>query len=260
MNRKVLVEVCLDSVESAVGAERGGAHRVELCGNLLEGGVTPSAGLITAVRRAISIPLHVMIRPRGGDFCYTDAEFAVMRHDIQVAKDLAADGVVLGILDTQARVDAARTGELAHLARPLAVTFHRAIDMSRDLFEALETLVELKIDRILTSGGRQTAIEGQQTIARLVESAAGRIVIMPGSGIREQNVRQLIEDTGVREVHVSLRTPVASPMQQRNENVSMGYLPGREYERFEVTQQSVAAFVAAVAGPALAATPHTPRS
>ena len=260
MNRKVLVEVCIDSVESAVAAERGGANRVELCSNLLEGGVTPSAGLIAAVRGAVSIPLHVMIRPRGGDFCYTDAEFAIMRHDIRVAKDLGADGVVLGILDTEANVDASRTSELMQLARPLAVTFHRAIDMSRDLFQALQTLIHLKIDRVLTSGGEQTAIEGKQTIARLVDAAAGRIVIMAGSGIREQNVRQFIDDTGVREVHVSLRTPIASPMRLRKEKMSMGYLPGHEYERFGLTQERLAAFVAAAADPAIAAMPNTPRA
>lgn len=260
MNRKVLVEVCIDSVESAVAAEQGGANRVELCSDLLEGGVTPSAGLIAAVRRAISIPLHVIIRPRGGDFCYTEAEFAIMRHDIRVAKDLGADGVVLGILDTEAHIDAARTSELAQLARPLAVTFHRAIDMSRDLFQALETLIELKIDRVLTSGGEQTAIEGKQTIARLVDSGGGRIVVMAGSGIREQNVRQFINDTGVSEVHVSLRTPVPSPMRLRNEKVSMGNLPGHEYQRFGVTQERVAAFVVAAADPAVAAMPHTPRA
>jgi copper homeostasis protein len=259
MNRKVLVEVCIDSVESAVTAERGGGNRVELCSALLEGGVTPSAGLIGAVRRAISIPLHVIIRPRGGDFCYTDAEFDIMRHDIGAAKDLGADGLVFGVLDAEANVDAARTSELMQLARPLSITFHRAMDMSRDLFQALETLIHLKIDRVLTSGGEQTAIEGKQAIARLVDAAAGRIVIMAGSGIREQNVRQFIDDTGVREVHVSLRTPLASPMRLRNEKVSMGSLPGHEYQRFGVTQERVAAFVAAVAGPTIAARPHTPR-
>ena len=245
MNRKCVVEVCVDSVESAVAAERGGANRVELCSSLLEGGVTPSAGLIAVVRRAVSIPVNVMIRPRGGDFCYSDAEIGIMRQDIQRAKELGANGVVLGILDPDANVDARRTGELVQLARPLTVTFHRAIDMSRDLLVALQRLIELKVDRVLTSGGEQTAIEGQQTIARMVETASGRIVIMAGSGIREENVRRFIEETGVPEIHVGMSAPVESPMRSRNERVSMGAVKGREYQRFGVTQERVEKLVAA---------------
>ena len=245
MNRKCVVEVCVDSVESAIAAERGGANRVELCSNLLEGGVTPSAGLIAAVRRAISIPVNVMIRPRGGDFFYSEDEIGIMRQDIQTAKELGANGVVLGMLDTEGNVDARRTSELVQFSRPLTVTFHRAIDMSRDLVVALQTLMELKVDRALTSGGEQTAIEGQRTIARLVEAAAGRIAIMAGSGIREENVRQLIEETGVPEVHVGMSAPVESPMRSRNERVSMGVVKGREYQRFGVTQERVEKLVAA---------------
>ena len=245
LKRKPIVEVCLDSVESAIAAERGGADRAELCSDLLEGGITPSAGLIAAVRRAIGIPLQVMIRPRGGDFCYTDPEFGIMRDDIKTAKELGADGVVLGILDTEGNVDAQRTGELVELARPLTVTFHRAIDMSRDLFAALETLIELKIDRVLTSGGQPTAIEGRRTIARLVRDAGDRLVVMAGSGLREQNVRRFIKETGVREVHVGLSAQVGSPMRLRNEKISMGGVKGREYQRSGVTEERVKSFVAA---------------
>jgi copper homeostasis protein len=246
MNRKVIVEVCLDSVESAIAAERGGAHRVELCGNVLEGGVTPSAGMIAAVRRAISIPVHVMIRPRGGDFLYSDHELGIMRRDIEAAKELGADGVVLGILDEDGNIDAHRTSELVQLARPLNVTFHRAIDMTRDPVSALEALIDLRIGRVLTSGGEQTAIEGQEAIARLVRTAAGRIVVMAGSGIHEQNVRQFIEATGVHEIHVGLRTTTDSPMRFRNEKVSMGAVKGREYQRSGVTQEKIEKLVAAV--------------
>jgi copper homeostasis protein len=258
MTNRPVVEVCVDSVESAIAAERGAADRVELCGNLLEGGVTPSAGLIAAVRQAISIQLQVMIRPRGGDFFYTDDEIGIMRHDIKVAKELGADGLVLGILDTEANVDAKRTGELVELARPLTVTFHRAIDMSRDLFLALQTLIDLKIDRVLTSGGEQTAIEGKQIIARLVRDAAERIAVMPGSGIQEQNVRQLIAETGAREIHVGLSAAFASPMRLRNEKVSMGTVKDREYQRFRVTEERVKRLVAAASSDGAATASRVP--
>ena len=245
MKNKPIVEVCVDSVESAVAAERGGAHRVELCADLLEGGVTPSAGLIAGVRRRISIKLHVMVRPRGGDFCYTEDEIAVMRQDIIAAKELGADGLVFGILDAEGDVDATRTRELADVARPRKVTYHRAIDMSRDLLASLETLVDLRIDYILTSGGEQTAMEGKETLGRLVRAADGRIVVIAGSGIQERNVRQLIEETGVREIHVGLNGPVSGPMRYRNEKISMGSVKGREHQRFGVAQERVEKLVAA---------------
>jgi copper homeostasis protein len=168
-----------------------------------------------------------------------------MRQDIKLAKELGANGVVFGILDLGASIDRERSGELVQLASPLAVTFHRAIDMSRDLFVALETLAGLKIERVLTSGGEQTAIEGTRTIARLVQLAGDRIVIMAGSGIREQNVRRFIEETGVCEVHVSLATQVVSPMRSRNEKVSMGSVKGHEYERYGVTEEKVKKFIEA---------------
>jgi copper homeostasis protein len=228
-----------------VAAERGGAHRVELCANLLEGGVTPSVGLIAEVRRRVSIKLHIMVRPRGGDFCYTDDEIAIMRRDITVAKELGADGVVFGILDAEGTVDAKRTRELADIARPLKVTYHRAIDMSRNLLWSLETLIDLRIDYVLTSGGEQIAIEGKETLRRLVRAAEGRIVVIAGSGIQEHNVRQLLEETGVQEIHVGLNAPVPGPMRYRNEKISMGTVKGREHQRFGVSQERVGKLVAA---------------
>ena len=243
----VFIEVCVDSVASAVAAERGGAGRVELCSNLLEGGVTPSAGLIELVRARTSIGLQVMIRPRGGDFCYTPEEFETMRRDIIAAKKLGADGVVVGILDANGTVDIKRTRELVELARPLDVTFHRAFDMSADLFRALESICTTGADRLLTSGGKKTALQAVQQIARLVEAARGRIAIMACGAINHHNAASVIEQTGVREIHVGLRSSVASPMLHRNPELSMGTAAECEYQRFQVLEENVLSLHRAVA-------------
>jgi len=207
MNNQVLIEVCVDSVASAVAAERGGAGRIEVCSALIEGGVTPSSGLVEAVRERSSIAVHVMIRPRGGDFCYDADEFQIMRWDIDVAKRQGVDGVVFGLLDTDGNVDLVRTRELVALARPLSVTFHRAFDMTADLFRALEDVDAAGADRVLTSGGEQTCVQGSQAIARLVQTAGDRMVVMPGSGIQPGNVRSVLEQTGAKEVHVGCAVP-----------------------------------------------------
>jgi copper homeostasis protein len=245
-NRKIKVEVCIDSLDSALAAQAAGADRVELCANLLEGGTTPSAGLIDEVRRNISMKLHVMIRPRGGDFCYTGGEFQIMERDIAVAKDLGADAVVLGVLTAEGLIDEARMRTLIELARPMKVTCHRAIDMSRDLRKSLETLIGLGVDYVLTSGGEQTAIEGSAAIARLVRAARSRIAVMAGSGINEHNVRRLIAETGVTEIHVGLSDAVPGPMKYRNPRISMGKAKGREYARFGTSQTRLDALIAAV--------------
>lgn len=244
----VLVEVCVDSVHSAVAAERGGAARVELCSGLIEGGVTPSAGLIEITRGNVFLPLHVMIRPRGGDFFYDSDEFETMQRDIAVAKQLGADGVVFGILDVNAKVDIERTRQLVTLARPLEVTFHRAFDMTEDLLPAMEELCATGVDRLLTSGGEQTSLQGQATIAQLVKQARGRVIVMPGSGIKPEYARSLVEQTGAREIHVGLRSSFPSPMVHRNPRVSMGTIPGREYTRFQVLEESVRSLCSALAG------------
>jgi|SRR5579859_212640 len=246
---KVQVEVCVDSVASAIGADRGGATRVELCSSLIEGGVTPSAGLIATTRAAISIPLHVMIRPRAGDFFYDTHEFDAMRRDIALAQRLGANGIVFGILNIDGSVDVARTRELTELARPLAVTFHRAFDMTSDLFRALDDLCALGIDRVLTSGGEQTALLGQLMIAKLVERAQGKIAVMAGSGIKPDNARRLMDETGVKEIHVGLRTTQPSPMLHRNPRVSMGSAQGGEYQRSVVVEEDVRRLCAALANP-----------
>ncbi len=198
---KPLIEACVDSVESALAAEGGGASRVELCDNLLEGGTTPGAGAIAAAREQLHIPLHVMIRPRGGDFCYSDAEFDAMERDIAMVKESGADGIVIGVLRPDGTVDVERTRALVALARPLSVTFHRAFDMTRDAFEALESLIDLGVDRILTSGQAPSVTEGLDTITELVKRADSRIVIMACGGVNERNIAQVVRQTHVSELH-----------------------------------------------------------
>jgi copper homeostasis protein len=198
----ITVEICVSDVESGASAEAGGAHRIELCDNLSVGGTTPSAGAISLCCRNLSIPVHVLIRPRAGDFVYSDLEMEVMRHDIQAAKELGAAGVVLGVLEPDATIDAKRTAELSALARPLAVTFHKAFDQVRRLPEALDALIELGVDRVLTSGGRPTALEGVENLAALVARAKGQLVVMAGGRIDRSNLAQVIMGGNVREVHL----------------------------------------------------------
>jgi copper homeostasis protein len=247
MSDSVILEVCADSVESAIAAERGGAHRIELCSNLLEGGVTPSAGLISTVRSKISIGIWVMIRPRGGDFCYSSDEFETMEQDVLTAKQLGADGIVFGILQEDGRVDVPRTRHLVGIARPLKSTFHRAFDMSRDFSSALEDIISAGVDRVLTSGGEQKVEDGIPTVVELMRAAGQRITVMAGGGIGENNVHRVVSKTGVREVHASVRVPVPSPMLHRNEKISMGAIKGREYNRAVVLQDRVRRLVEATA-------------
>jgi copper homeostasis protein len=248
MGNRVILEVCVDSIESAIAVDSGGADRIELCSSLLEGGLTPSPGVISTVLSKVSLGVFVMIRPRGGDFCYSADEFKAMEQDVRAAKQLGADGVVFGILTEDGRVDAARTHRLVEIARPLKVTFHRAFDMSRDLGESLEDLIRLGVDRVLTSGGEQNVELGQSRIANLQRRAKDRIILMAGAGITEDNVRQIISVTGVREIHASLRSSVPGPMRYRNEKVSMGALNGPEYERLVATEERVRSLLAVVSG------------
>jgi copper homeostasis protein len=236
---KFVVEICVDSIASAMAAERGGAGRIELCSDLLEGGITPSAGMIELVRAQVSIPLQLMIRPRGGDFCYTADEFEIMQRDIATAKKLGADGVVFGILSADGSVDTQRSRRLVELARPLDVTFHRAFDMSADLLRALEDVCNIGANRILTSGGEQTALQGLESITALVKEAKGRISIMPGSGVGEDNARRILEESGTHEIHAGLGSSISSPMAFHNPRISMGNVAGREYQRFEVLEENV---------------------
>ncbi len=246
MNEPVVLEVCADSVESAIAAERGGAHRVELCSGLVEGGVTPSFGLITAVRNRIAIDLHIMIRPRSGDFCYDSDEFQVMRQDVLTAKQLGAHGVVLGVLHEDGTVDSARTRTLIEIARPMKVTFHRAFDMSNDLSRALEDVIATGAERVLTSGGEQSAEAGISVIAALVKQATGRIAVMAGAAINVTNARDILARTGVREIHATARVPAPSRMQYRNQRISMGTIDSNDYSRLVTTEKKVSDLMAAL--------------
>ena len=211
MKPPIILELCVDSVVSALAADRGGAPRIELCSNLRDGGTTPSGGLIATTRAKFAGDVHVMIRPRAGNFCYSDDEFEIMQHDVLLAKQLGANGVVFGILQESGVVDRERTRRLVEMARPLSTTFHRAFDLSTDLDHALEATIEAGVNRILTSGGAATALDGLATIAGLVARAGNRVAIMAGGGIREHNVGRIIAEGRVREIHANLGLPVSSP-------------------------------------------------
>ena len=217
-----IFEVCVDSVDSAVAAEQGGATRVELCAALLEGGLTPSAGTIAITRAQVSIGLQVMIRPRGGDFLYSDTEFTSMKHDIELAKQLGSNGVVFGLLTAAGDIDSDRTRVLLDLAKPMNVTFHRAFDMTRDPIAALETLIELGINRVLTSGQEVSALEGAELVHGLLVHADDKIIVMPGGGITEQNIKKVLDTTGAKEIHVTGTRTKNSPMTFRNDRCFMG--------------------------------------
>ena len=222
-----------------MAAEKGTADRVELCSGLLEGGITPSYGLIQAVRSKIAISLFVIIRPRGGDFCYSDSEFEIMVKDLRRAKFLGADGVVLGLLKADGCVDADRTSRLVEMAYPMEVTFHRAIDMASEMEMACETIVGTGAHRILTSGGKQTAEEGAEQISRLVAAASGRISVMVGSGVRAHNILQLARRTRATEFHASLRKPIGGPMTYRNSALSIGSNNEDEFIRYGLDEEDV---------------------
>jgi copper homeostasis protein len=215
VNRRVMVEICVSDVESAIVAQDGGADRVELCDNLAVGGTTPSAGTIAEVRRRLSIPVHVLIRPRAGDFVYSGPELAVMRHDIAVTREIGAAGVVLGALDRDGSIDRAQTASLIALARPLHVIFHKAFDQTRDLEEALEVLIELGVDRVLTAGGEATALEGIMMLAKLVDRSRSRIAIMAGGRLGVESLETVILRSGVREAHVG--SAVTEPIPSASE-------------------------------------------
>lgn len=220
--KNVQIEICVDSPEGVIAARDGHADRVELCDNLFQGGTTPSIGAVKMARRVGGIKLHIIIRPRGGDFLYTDVEFDTMRMDVEAARSARVDGIVIGMLTADGNIDKERTNELVTLARPMSVTFHRAFDVCRDPLAALEDLIEIGIDRVLTSGQQTDALSGAETIKQLVEVAGERIVIMACGSIDETNAADVVAQTGAKEFHFTAFEDKASEMTFMNQAVSMG--------------------------------------
>lgn len=232
MEEKYLIEVCVAHIQSAIAAQEGGAKRVELCDNLYEGGTTPSFATIKLARQKLDIGLNVMIRPRGSDFYYTDLEFQLMKEDLKICKDLGADGVVFGILLPDGTVDLERNKLLVELAKPMEVTFHRAFDATVDPFQALEDIIGLGFDKVLTAGQKNTVPEGIELIKQLVEKATDRITIMPGSGISDSNIQEIRDYTGANEFHLTGRKAFPSKMEYRKQDIFFGGLP--QIPEFEI--------------------------
>jgi len=210
------IEIATSDFETTRAAVTGGADRIELCANLSEGGTTPSYGTIYQCRKAFDVLIYPIVRARGGDFLYTEDEFDIMLRDVKLCKQAGCDGIVIGLLQPDGTIDADRTSTLIEVAYPLGVTFHRAFDRCRDPFEAMEQLIGLGCERILTSGQKPTAIEGIKLIGELNKAAEGRIAIMPGSGVRKDNIKTLAEETGCMEFHSSMREKTKSRMQFRH--------------------------------------------
>jgi copper homeostasis protein len=230
MNFKL--EICVDNIESALNAQEAGAHRVELCNNLSEGGTTPSFGTISSARNNLTIALHVLIRPRGGDFLYTDVEYDIMRRDIDTCGETGVDGIVIGILEKSGEIDIERTAKLIESARPMSVTFHRAFDLCSDPIKGLEDIIDSGADRLLTSGQKDKAQDGQELINQLIIKARDRIIIMPGSGINDKNIDLIAWGTGAKEFHLTGRKIIDSDMLFRRHDVSLGGCEGgSEYSR-----------------------------
>ena len=212
MEETYVLEIATSDFETTRSAVNGGADRIELCANLNEGGTTPSYGTIYQCRENFDVLLYTIIRPRGGDFLYTDDEYEIMLHDVKLCKQSGCDGIVIGLLNGDGTIDIKRTAALVDIAYPMGVTFHRAFDRCRNAFEALEQLVQIGCERILTSGQQPTVNEGMELIAELNKIADHRIIIMPGSGVRKENIKLLAEKTACKEFHSSLRSKAKSKM------------------------------------------------
>ncbi len=218
----VLLEICCGSIDDAIQSQKGGANRVELCSALFLGGLTPSIGTIQEAKRRLKIPVIAMVRPRGGGFCYTEAEFATMEVDSKAAIDSGADGVVFGILKANGRIDQRRTEHIRRIIGERQAVFHRAFDVTPDPFQALDQLIDLGITRILTSGQKDTAPEGVELIAKLVERAGKRIEILPGGGIRPYNVHDIVRRTRCRQIHMTAWGKVEDRSTHANREVTFG--------------------------------------
>lgn len=243
----VLLEICCYGLDSALTAQQAGADRLELCSAPAEGGLTPSAGVLQAVRQQVTIPVHPIVRPRGGDFCYTAGEFRTMLGDIAWLRDLGFPGVVVGILNEDGQVDMARMSQVMSASSGMSVTFHRAFDMCQDPFYALEQLADLGVARILTSGQQASAVQGIELLREL-NRGSDTPIIMAGAGVRPENVRLFCE-AGLQEVHSSAGHQVSSPMRYRKSGVSMSSGDGNdEYSRYCVNAETVAALKKALKG------------
>ena len=238
-----ILEICAGSVESAVAARDGGAQRIELCAALEVGGVTPSAGLIAEARKIDGLTLNVIIRPRGGDFLYNEYEAACMEQDIRTCKQLGVDGVVIGALTADGDIDTVLCKRLIAAAKGMSITFHRAFDMCRDPKKALEELIAMGCDRVLTSGQAATAEAGIPLLKELVQQAGRRIIIMPGCGVNSNNAAAILSATGATEIHASARKSVGSGMRFRHSGVSMGNAENDEYARKETCKKEVTAII-----------------
>lgn len=247
MPTNILVEACVDAIDASLEAERGGAGRLELCGELLQGGVTPSAGLIAAVRERVKIPLFVLIRPRTGDFLYSADERDVMLRDIAIAESLGADGVVVGALTANGDVDVEMIRALKDAARPMQVTFHRAFDFARDQDSAITALLEAGVDRVLTSGGAPSALEGAAALKRLNERAGDVMTILAGGSITPSNVAEVVRLSGVREVHLRAAVRVESAMSHRRAGVTLARPQApNDYERVVASADELSRVVLAL--------------
>lgn len=241
--RNYILECCVDSVESAINAAKGGASRLELCSNLIIGGTTPDVALVKEIRKHTDIRIHALIRPRFGDFCYTEHEMEIMKSQICALKEAGVEGVVIGVLDEEGNLDVSKMKELLQEASGLSVTLHRAFDMCRDPFQALDEAIQLEINTILTSGQKQSAWEGRELLAELIEKAGGRIDIMAGAGISAEIIEKLIQVTKGTSYHMSGKVTLDSKMKYRKADVSMGLPSLSEYEIWQTSEEVVRAAV-----------------
>lgn len=237
--RRYILECCVDSVESAINAANGGASRIELCSNLIIGGTTPDVALVKEIRKYTDIRIHALIRPRFGDFCYTRHEIEIMKSQIRALKDAGVEGVVIGVLDEDGNLNMPIMRELMAEAEGLSVTLHRAFDMCRDPYQALEEAIAFGVNTILTSGQKQSAWEGRALLAELIEKADGRIDIMAGAGINASVIEKLIPITKGSSYHMSGKVTLDSPMRYRKEDVSMGLPSLSEYEIWQTSEEAV---------------------
>ena len=241
--RKYILECCVDSVESAINAANGGASRLELCSNLVIGGTTPDVALVKEIRKYTDIRIHALIRPRFGDFCYTEHEMEIMKSQIRALKESGVEGIVIGVLDEDGNLNVPAMRELMAEAEGLSVTLHRAFDMCRDPYQAMEDAIALGVNTILTSGQKQSAWEGRDLLAELIEKADGRIDIMAGAGISASAIEKLVPVTKGTSYHMSGKVTLDSKMKYRKSDVSMGLPSLSEYEIWQTSEDAVRAAV-----------------